>query len=209
MEAENVERCGWCGDDPLYCEYHDKEWGRLTHDDTKLFELLVLEGAQTGLSWLTVLRRREGYREAFHHFNVERVAQMNEQDVECLLQNPGIIRHRKKIEAAIKNARCFISVQQQFGNFYNYILSFLPQGKPIVNHPRRLEDVPVTSPVSDALAKDLKKRGFTFVGATICYAFLQAAGFVNDHLESCSFKNGNLYCHFCPEFSLSRCDRPH
>jgi len=184
-----IVRCPWCGDDPLYVDYHDHEWGRLRPDDERrLFEFLVLEGAQAGLSWLTILRRREGYREAFCGFDVVRVAQMTEVDVERLTHFGGIIRNRRKIESAINNARCFLAVQQEFGSFHAYICSFLPGGKPVVNHPRTLGDIPATSPLSDAISSDMKSRGFRFFGSTMCYAFLQAAGYVDDHLDGCFCK---------------------
>lgn len=185
---ENLPRCPWCGDDPLYVRYHDEEWGRPVTDDRKLFEFLVLEGAQAGLSWITVLKRREGYRRAFYDYDVERVAAMTEADVERLMGFEGIIRHRRKIESAISNARHFIKLQDEFGSFYNYLCSFFSAGLPVVNHPQTLSDVPVTSPESDAIAKDMHRRGFRFFGSTICYAFLQATGFVDDHLQSCHCK---------------------
>lgn len=188
MNTLNNGRCGWCGNDALYTAYHDNEWGRLVTDDRKLFEFLILESAQAGLSWITILRRREGYRDAFLGFDVERVAAMTEDDVERLMSHEGIIRNRRKIQSAISNARRFIEVQREFGSFYNYIISFLPGGKPIVNRPQTLADIPATSPLSDTIAKDMKRRGFTFFGSTMCYAFLQAAGFVNDHLAGCKFK---------------------
>lgn len=188
MNSPDDNRCWWCGTDPLYVAYHDNEWGRLVTDDRKLFEFLVLESAQAGMSWITILRRRKGYRNAFLDFDVERVASMTEADVERLMTHEGIIRNRRKIEATIRNAQRFIEVQREFGSFYNYIVSFLPDGKPIVNHPKGRGDIPATSPLSDAIAKDMKKRGFSFFGSTMCYAFLQATGFVNDHMDDCKFK---------------------
>lgn len=185
MEALIDRRCWWCGTDPLYTAYHDNEWGRLVTDDHTLFEFIVLESAQAGLSWLTILRRREGYRSAFHNFNVERVAAMTEEDIERLTHDERIIRHRRKIETTISNARHFIEVQREFGSFYNYIMSFFPGGVPIDNHPKSIADVPPTTPLSDTIAKDMKRRGFLFFGPAICYAFLQATGFVNDHIEGC------------------------
>lgn len=178
-------RCGWAGTDELYVKYHDEEWGRLVIDDKTLFEFLVLESAQAGLAWITILRKREGYRKAFHHFDVERVACMTSEDIEQLMQFDGIIRNRQKIKSTITNARLFLSIQQEFGSFYNYILTFLPGKKPIVNNFRSLSEVPVLSPESEAMSKDMKKRGFKFFGATICYAYLQATGFINDHLTDC------------------------
>ncbi len=154
-------------------------------DDKILFEFMVLESAQAGLSWITILRKREGYRTAFCDFDVERVAQMTDDDVERLMQYDGIVRNRLKIKATISNARLFIAIQKEFGSFYRYTLSFFPDGKPIVNNFRSLSEIPVSSPQSDAMSKDMKKRGFKFFGTTICYAHLQASGFVNDHLLGC------------------------
>lgn len=182
-------RCGWCGTDELYVAYHDNEWGRLTTDDERrLFEYLVLESAQAGLSWITILRRREGYREAFLDFDAERVALMTDADVERLIHFDGIIKNRRKIEATICNAQRFLELQKEFGSFHNYILSFLPEGRPVMNHPQTLADLHASSPESDAISKDMKKRGFKFLGSTTLYAFLQAAGYVNDHLEECECK---------------------
>lgn len=178
-------RCGWAGTDELYMEYHDKEWGVPTTDDRVLFEFLALESAQAGLSWITILRKREGFRQAFHHFEPERVARMTSEDAERLMQCEEIVRNRLKINSIIHNARLFLDVAQEFGGFYRYVLSFLPDSKPIVHHFKTLSEIPATTPESDALSKDLKKRGFKFLGSTTCYAFLQAAGFVNDHLEGC------------------------
>lgn len=181
-------RCGWAGSDELYIKYHDEEWGRPVTDDRTLFEFLVLESAQAGLSWITILRKREGYRTAFHHFDIQRVARMTSEDIDRLMQFGGIVRNRLKITAAIANARLFIAIQQEFGSFYDYVLSFFPDRQPVVHHFRRLEQVPATSAEADALSGDMKKRGFKFFGPTICYAFLQATGFVNDHLEGCRCK---------------------
>jgi DNA-3-methyladenine glycosylase I len=178
-------RCGWCGNDPLYIEYHDKEWGREVTDDQTMFEFLTLESAQAGLSWITILRKRENYRNAFAGFDVVKVAAFTEEDVERLLQDPGIIRNRLKIKAAITNAQRFIEVQKEFGSFHAYLHSFLPDGKPIVNHWKTLAEIPASTPISDAISKDMKKRGFKFFGTTICYAHLQAVGYVNDHLLDC------------------------
>lgn len=178
-------RCGWCTADPLYIKYHDEEWGKLITEDQILFEFLILESAQAGLSWLTILRKRENYRKAFHHFEVQKVANMTEQDVERLMQDKGIVRNRLKIKAAISNAQYFIQIQQEFGSFYNYTLSFFPEQKPILSQLKSLKDVPVSSIESDAMSRDMKKRGFKFFGSVICYAHLQATGFVNDHLVDC------------------------
>ena len=178
-------RCGWCGTDELYVKYHDQEWGKLVTDDKKLFEFLVLESAQAGLSWITILRKREGYRKAFCEFEVERVARMTEEDVERLMLFEGIVKNRLKIKSTITNARLFIDIQKEFGSFYDYTLSFFPNKKPIDNIVRSLGEIPASSPESDAMSKDMKKRGFKFFGTTICYAHLQAAGFINDHLADC------------------------
>lgn len=183
-------RCGWCGTDDLYVDYHDKEWGRLVTDDKVLFEFLTLESAQAGLSWITILRKREGYREAFCHFDAGLVAQMTDADVERLMQFDGIVRNRLKIKSTITNARLFLEIQKEFGSFYHYTLSFFPDRKPIVNIFQSLSEIPVSSPESDAMSKDMKKRGFKFFGTTICYAHLQATGFINDHLTSCICRNG-------------------
>lgn len=183
-------RCGWCGTDKLYVEYHDREWGKLVTDDRTLFEFLVLESAQAGLSWLTILRKREGYRQAFCGFNPVRVAQMTDEDVERLMQFDGIVRNRLKIKATITNARLFLDIQKEFGSFYNYTLSFFPDRQPITHTIRSLSEIPVSSPESDAMSRDMKKRGFKFFGTTICYAHLQASGFVNDHLTACICRQG-------------------
>ena len=182
---KDVVRCGWCGDDPLYIKYHDEEWGRYVDDDKTLFEFLVLEGAQAGLSWITVLRRRENYRKAFAGFDVVKVAKFGDADVERLMKDEGIIRNRLKIKATISNARLFIDLQKEFGSFAAYLKRFLPNGKIVINKWKSLAELPATSPLSDAIAKDMKKRGFKFFGSTICYAHLQATGWVNDHIVGC------------------------
>jgi DNA-3-methyladenine glycosylase I len=179
-----IERCSWCGDDPLYVRYHDEEWGVPVHDDRKLFEFLVLEGAQAGLSWLTILRRREGYARAFAGFDAQRVARFGERDFERLVGDASIIRNRAKIRATITNARAFLQVQHEFGSFDAYIWRFV-ENQPIRNHWKRLEDIPAMTPLSETISKDLKTRGFGFVGPTIVYAHMQATGMVNDHLVSC------------------------
>ena len=183
-------RCGWCGTDELYVNYHDKEWGRLVTDDDTLFEFLVLESAQAGLSWITILRKREGYRKAFCNFDAGRVAQMTDEDVERLMRFDGIVRNRLKIKSTIINARLFLAIQKEFGSFYNYTLSFFPDRKPIVHTFNSLSGIPVSSPESDAMSRDMKKRGFKFFGTTICYAHLQASGFINDHLAGCFCRKG-------------------
>ncbi len=186
-------RCGWAGTDELYIKYHDEEWGRLVTDDRTLFEFLVLESAQAGLAWITILRKREGYRKAFHNFDVQKVAKMTSEDVDRLMQFDGIIRNRLKITSTINNAKLFMDIQKEFGSFYRYTLSFFPDGKPVVNRFTTLSQIPATSPESDAMSKDMKKRGFKFFGSTICYAHLQATGFVNDHLEGCSCKPADRF----------------
>ncbi len=191
MQKTNQEkdlRCDWCKSDPIYVKYHDEEWGKEVTDDQKMFEFLVLEAAQAGLSWLTILKRREGYRKAFAGFNARKVAKMTEQDVERLMQDSGIIRNRLKIKATITNAQLFLQIQKEFGSFCDYLRTFLPNGKLIVNHWKTLSEIPASTPLSDAISKDMKKRGFKFFGTTICYAHLQATGYVNDHLASCPFK---------------------
>jgi len=180
-----LKRCTWPGTDELYLKYHDEEWGKEVHDDKKLFEFLILESAQAGLSWITILRRREGYRKAFADFDVKKVAAFTDKDVERLMQDASIIRNRLKILSAITNAQKFIEVQKEFGSFDKYLYSFMPDGRPIVNH---TNIIPACTPISDAISKDMKKRGFKFFGTTICYAHMQATGMVNDHLPDCSFK---------------------
>ncbi len=186
---ENITRCGWCGTDPIYVRYHDEEWGREVTDDDKMFEFLVLESAQAGLSWITILKRREGYRKAFANFNARKVAKFTPADVEGLMQYEGIIRNRRKIEATISNARLFLEIQKECGSFCSYMRSFLPKGKPVINNWKTLSEIPASTPLSDAISKDMKKRGFKFFGTTICYAHLQAVGYVNDHLIDCFCRN--------------------
>jgi len=176
-------RCNWAKK-PLEIEYHDNEWGIPVHDDLKLFEFLVLDGFQAGLSWSTILAKRDNFSKAFDDFNYKKIAQYDEKKIESLLQDVGIIRNKLKIKAAISNARAFLKVQEEFGSFNRYIWSFT-DGKTMVNHWKTMDEVPATSRESDAMSKDLKKRGFKFVGSTICYAFMQAAGMVNDHLVTC------------------------
>ena len=181
---KNINRCSWPSDDPLMIAYHDSEWGVPLHDDRKLFEFMVLDGAQAGLSWSTVLRKRENYRKAFHGFDPKKIARYTVKDVQRLLKDEGIIRNRLKIESTITNAKKFLEVQKEFGSFDAYIWQFTG-GKTVQHRCRRLGEIPATSKESDAMSKDLKKRGFKFVGSTICYAFMQAAGMVNDHLMGC------------------------
>ena len=184
MAAKPKHRCEWCGDDALYVEYHDKEWCVPVHDDRLLFEFLILEGAQAGLSWITILRKREGYRKAFANFDAQKVARFTEAKQEKLLLNPAIVRNRLKVKSAVTNAKAFLEVQEEFGSFDKYIWRFV-DGKPIVNRFKGMKDVPAKTDLSDAMSKDLKKRGFKFVGSTICYAHMQATGMVNDHTVDC------------------------
>ena len=177
-------RCEWSGNDPLYMEYHDKEWGVPVYDDTKLFEFLVLETFQAGLSWITVLRKRENFRTAFDNFDYHKIASYDDSKFESLLMDAGIIRNRLKIKATISNAQAFIKIQEEFGSFNKYIWGFV-DGKPIQNSFKVLTDIPATTPLSDRISKDLKERGFKFVGSTVVYAHMQATGMVNDHLTTC------------------------
>ena len=180
-----LTRCDWVPEgNVLYERYHDEEWGVPVHDDHLLFEFLILEGAQAGLSWITILKKRPNYRQAFDNFDASRIAQYDETKIAELLSNAGIVRNRLKIESAIRNARAFLKVQEEFGSFDGYIWQFV-DGKPVVNHWKSLQELPVSTAQSDAMSKDLKKRGFTFVGSTICYAFMQAVGMVNDHIVDC------------------------
>ena len=177
-------RCAWAGDDPLYIAYHDEEWGVPCHDERKLFEMLCLEGAQAGLSWITILRKRENYRKAFDNFDVERVAAYDEAKIATLLQDAGIVRNKLKVNAFVRNAQAFVRVQEEFGSFDAYIWSFV-NDEPIVNRFKTLSEIPAQTELSQAMSKEMKKRGFTFVGPTICYAFMQATGMVNDHVVDC------------------------
>lgn len=182
-----MERCGWVTADPLYLAYHDLEWGVATHDRQKLFEMICLEGQQAGLSWITILKKRESYRQCFHHFSPEAVAQMTLADIDNLMQNAGIIRHRGKIEAIINNAKALLAMEAKGEDFSVLVWSFV-QDNPVVTHPTRLSEIPAKTQTSEALSRALKQRGFKFVGATICYAFMQACGLVNDHIVGC-------FCH--------------
>ena len=179
-----MKRCDWVGSEPIYLEYHDTEWGVPLHDDRKLFEFLVLEGAQAGLSWITILRKRANYRAAFADFDPEAVARFNRRSIERLLRNPGIVRNRQKVEAAIANARAFLAVQEEFGSFDRYVWRFV-DGAPLQGRWRTTRDVPAKTAESEAMSKDLSARGFRFVGPTICYAHMQATGMVNDHQLDC------------------------
>lgn len=185
-----MERCNWSGADPLMIEYHDREWGAPLHDDVKLFEFLILEGAQAGLSWSTILKKRESYRKAFDGFDPAKVAQYGDQDVARLLADAGIVRNRLKIAAAITNARLVLDVQEEFGSLDKYIWQFVG-GRPIKHAFMSLPELPARTAESDAMSKDLQKRGFKFVGSTICYAFMQAVGMVNDHTVEC-FRYGEV-----------------
>jgi DNA-3-methyladenine glycosylase I len=185
MKDERVKRrCAWAGSDPLYLEYHDREWGTPLHDDRGLFEFLALEGAQAGLSWITILRKRENYRKAFHRFDPAKVVRYSAADVRRLLADPGIVRNRLKIASAIRNARCVLAVVEEFGSFDAFVWRFV-DGRPRQNAWRSLAEIPASTALSDAMSKELKKRGFNFVGSTICYAFMQAVGMVNDHVVGC------------------------
>lgn len=185
-----VKRCGWCGDEPLYVEYHDREWGVPLHDDRALFELLTLEGAQAGLSWLTILKRREGYRRAFAGFDPGRVARFDRRRIERLVADASIIRHRGKIEATVTNARVWLALADEAGSVDAWLWRFVDD-RPVQNRFRRLSEVPAETRESKALSTELKRRGFRFVGPTICYAFMQAAGLVNDHVVDC-FRHGEV-----------------
>jgi DNA-3-methyladenine glycosylase I len=184
MEKEITGRCAWAGSDPLYRDYHDLEWGTPVHDDRLLFEFLILEGAQAGLSWITILRKREAYRNAFAGFDPEVVARFGDPELARLLADPGIVRNRLKLAAALGNARALLALQQEFGSFDAYLWRFV-DGAPLQNAWQDHSELPATSAVSDSLSRDLKRRGFSFVGSTICYAFMQAIGMVNDHVTGC------------------------
>ena len=178
------KRCVWCGSDSLYVSYHDHEWGVPVHDDRRLFEFLVLEGAQAGLSWLTILKKRENYRKAFDNFDIERIARYGPQDITRLLHDPGIVRNRLKVEAAIRNARGALNIREEYGALDTFLWRYV-DGSPVQNARKGMTDLPAKTKESDQISKDLKKRGFNFVGSTICYAFMQAVGMVNDHVTDC------------------------
>ena len=184
MSEPQPKRCDWCSTDPLYCEYHDKEWGVPVYDSQQLFELLILEGAQAGLSWITVLRKRDNYRAAFDNFNPTKIARYTPEKVEQLMGNAGIIRNRLKIESTITNAKLYVAMHKNGEDFGAFLWQFVG-GKPIQNQLLTMADIQATSEISDAMSKALKKKGFKFVGSTICYAFMQACGMVNDHLKGC------------------------
>lgn len=177
-------RCSWAGNIPIYIDYHDNEWGRPVHDDNKLFEILILEGMQAGLSWITVLKKREAFREAFDGFDPNKVALYDESKIQKLLENEGIIRNRLKVNAAVTNAKLFLKVQEKYGSFDTFIWSYV-HDTPVINRWEKMEEIPATTPISNQISKDLKKMGFKFVGSTIIYAFMQATGMVNDHVTNC------------------------
>jgi len=179
-----MKRCDWANSNPLEIKYHDEEWGVPVHDDRLLFELLILEGAQAGLSWATILQKRLGYLKAFDNFDARKVARYSDAKKEKLLQDSGIVRNKLKVNAAVVNAKCFLAVQKEYGSFDAYIWSFV-NGKPVHNRWKKMSDVPTSTPEAEAMSKDLKKKGFKFVGATTCYAYMQAVGMVNDHFVSC------------------------
>lgn len=189
MNEQNPKRCCWCGNDPLYIKYHDEEWGRPISDDRTLFEFLTLEGAQAGLSWITILRKREGYRAAFHNFDYRKIADMTAGDEDRLLNFDNIVKNRRKIHSTIVNARLFGEIVNEYGSFFNYIISFFPGQQRIINDVSDESKLPASSPISDAISKDMKRRGFRFFGSTICYAFLQATGFIDDHRNDCPCKS--------------------
>jgi DNA-3-methyladenine glycosylase I len=188
MPPHTLRRCAWTGDNPLLIRYHDREWGRPVHNDRRLFEMLTLEGAQAGLSWLTILKKRSAYRKAFDGFDPRKVARYDARRVRALMQDAGIVRNRLKIESAVANARAFLRVEEEFGSFHAYLWAMV-EGKPVRGRWTSLKDLPARTPLSDALSRDLKKRGFRFVGSTICYAFLQAVGVVDDHLTGCFIRS--------------------
>jgi DNA-3-methyladenine glycosylase I len=181
-------RCKWCVGIPIYEEYHDQEWGVPIFDDQKLFEFLILETFQAGLSWITILKKRENFRLAFDDFNYSKIALYSEEKIQELMQNAGIIRNQLKIRSAVSNAVSFIKIQEEYGSFSNYIWGFI-DGKPIINSPKTIKEIPATSPISDKISKDLKKRGFKFVGSTVIYAHMQATGMIDDHVEDCWKRN--------------------
>jgi DNA-3-methyladenine glycosylase I len=188
METETKIRCGWCLSSDLYKEYHDREWGTPVYDDATLFEFLILETFQAGLSWITILNKRENFRKAFDNFDYKKIALYSEDKIQALLLDVGIIRNKLKVRSAISNAQAFMNVQEEFGSFSKYIWAFT-NGAPIINHPKTLKEVPATTPLSDTISTNLRKRGFKFVGSTVIYAYLQATGLVNDHVSDCWKKN--------------------
>lgn len=190
MSEFELTRCPWAGTEQIYIDYHDKEWGIPLHDDQRLFEMLILEGMQAGLSWITILKKRENFRSAFDGFDAEKIAAYDSKKIEELMQNSGIIRNRRKITAAISNAKAFLEIQKEFGSFDRFIWDYV-NGTPIVNHFKSMSEVPANTPLSDKISRDLKKRGFSFVGTTIIYSFMQAVGMVDDHLINCPCHSDN------------------
>jgi len=190
MAKVPLQRCAWAGDDPLYVAYHDREWGVPLHDERRLFEMLILEGAQAGLSWITILRKRDNYRAAFDGFDPDKMARYGERKMQALLADPGIVRNRLKVAAAVHNARMLLALREREGGLDEYLWRYV-DGKPIVNTWRTIKEVPARTPLSDAISKDLKRCGFKFVGSTICYAYMQAVGMVNDHVTAC-FRYGEV-----------------
>jgi DNA-3-methyladenine glycosylase I len=188
---DNKIRCQWCVGNAIYEKYHDEEWGVAVYDDQRLFELLILETFQAGLSWIIILKKREHFRQGFDHFDYRKIAQYRETKIQELMQNTGIVRHQLKIRSTVSNAAAFMKVQEEFGSFSNYIWRYT-NGIPIVNHPKSLKDIPSTSTLSDSISKDLKKRGFKFVGSTVVYAYMQAIGIVGEHIENCWKIKNNL-----------------
>ena len=189
MKREQIRRCEWAGDDPLYIAYHDMEWGRPEHNDQKLFEMLILEGMQAGLSWITILRKREAFRAAFDNFDPNKVANYGAEKIEALMADKGIVRNRRKIESAVQNARLFLDIQEQYGSFDKFLWKYVDD-TPIIGEVADMKSIPATTPLSDRISKDLKKLGFRFVGSTIIYSFMQAVGMVDDHAVWC-------FCHTC------------
>ncbi|MDH3450672.1 MAG: DNA-3-methyladenine glycosylase I [Gammaproteobacteria bacterium] len=190
MVGNEIKRCWWCGDDELYRRYHDEEWGVPVHNERDLFEFLCLEGAQAGLSWITILRKRDSYRRAFDNFDAHKIARYSEGKIQALLQDPGIVRNRLKVNGFVKNARACLELLEQGSTLDEYLWGFV-DGRPLQNRRKTSKQVPATTAISDAMSKELKKKGFTFVGSTICYAFMQAAGLVNDHVVDC-FRHDEL-----------------
>lgn len=180
----DIQRCWWCGEDELYQQYHDQEWGEPQHDERLLFEFLCLEGAQAGLSWITILRKREHYRQVFDNFNADKIAEYDDRKIADLLTDPGIVRNKLKVNGFVKNARAYLNMRDQGESLHDYLWNYV-DGEPQQNNWRSMDQVPANTEISDAMSKDLKKRGFTFVGSTICYAFMQASGLINDHLVGC------------------------
>ena len=190
MSSQQKQRCWWCGDDTLYQQYHDQEWGVPVHDDRLLFEFLCLEGAQAGLSWITILRKRENYRRVWDNFDAEKIARYGDDKIAELLQDAGIVRNRLKVNGFVKNARAYLALRDQGLTLDDYLWNYV-DGKSLQSKRKSMSEIPANTEISDAMSKDLKKRGFTFVGSTICYAFMQAAGLVNDHIVSC-YRHGEL-----------------